>query len=262
MRAAVGDPLLAADELPEHPLQGPELVAQAARREARLRGQPCHGLRRELGAEAPRRDLRDEAGVHPEEEEEPKNRGRVEGPVMRSPGGLPPGAATAAAGRLLLLPGPPRLRGGPHRRRPRLRDGGPVRRRVGAAEERARSGLPVPGRRGEPPPRGGGLRREEVPGGVDAGEAHLARAVGVLAASRVVAPSSSRNPIPRHDYGGRRRPRRRRRHAGVGVRGAGGRGGGAARGGGRWRGGGARRFPRRHLPLIHGLSGWFLGAVS
>jgi hypothetical protein len=67
VRAAVGDPV-AADKLPDPPLQDAQLVVEAARREARLSPNPRHGLRRKLGPEPPSRGLGDEPRVHPQED--------------------------------------------------------------------------------------------------------------------------------------------------------------------------------------------------
>lgn len=203
--AAVGGPL-AADELPDPALQDAELVFQATRRESRLGSHPRHGLRRQLGSEPPRGGLRDEPRVHPEQEQEPKNRGRVERPVMRPTGAALP--APASHGRRLRWR-PPGLGRGPHRRRPRRHgEVGPLPCGAGAAvaaEERGPPSLAGGGAR-EEPARGGRLgRADQVPHGVDAGEADVAGAVGVLAAPGVVA-AVPRARRPRHG-GGRRRPR-------------------------------------------------------
>jgi hypothetical protein len=132
--------------------------------------------------------------------------------------------------------------------RPRALGHGP-RRRLGlvAAEQRGPAAAVLGC---EEAARGGRLgRADQVPRGVDAGEAHLAGAVGVLPAPRVVAAV----PRPRH-HGGRRSGR----GGGVGVGGAGGRRAGVARRGGR------RSRRQILLPLLfHRLAcwlvGWFLG---
>lgn len=259
-RAAIGDPLTA-DKLADPALQDAQLMFQAARREARIGPNLRRGFRRQLGPKTPGRGLRDEPRVDPQQEQEPKNRGRVQRPVVR-PTAAPRRAGT---GRGRLPPRrPPGLGRGPHRRRPRWLGGvGPRPRPRGAVAEEER-GPPVPrgGGAGEEPARGGRLgRAHQVPRGVDASEAYLAGAVGVLAATGVVAAvPRSRARRPLHD-GGRRCP------CGsgggrVGVGGARGRHAGAARHGGRPAGGGrppGRPRRRIHLPpVVHGLVGCLL----
>jgi hypothetical protein len=129
-RAAISDPLTA-DKLADPALQDAQLMFQAARREARIGPHLREGFRRQLGAEPPGRGLRDEPRVHPQEEQEPKNRGRVERPVVRPI----PAPRRAAPGRSRLphwrQPG---LGRGPHRRRPRRLGGVGPRPRGAAAE--------------------------------------------------------------------------------------------------------------------------------